>query len=118
LNPRFNGSVNLYADLIQRERTLQHPEYPLFKTVFPGWDNSARRVGRGKIFHQSTPDLFSEWLDLVCRQTMDTLSSNDEKLVFINAWNEWAEGAHLEPDRRFGYAYLEATAKILNKYAA
>jgi hypothetical protein len=117
LNPGFNGSIHAYSDLIGNEHMLEHPNYPLFKTVFPDWDNSARRIGRGNIFHQSTPDLFAEWLDLVCRRTVDHATSNDEKLVFINAWNEWAEGAHLEPDRRFGYAYLEALAKTLSKYS-
>jgi hypothetical protein len=118
LNPGFNGSIHSYSDLIENERVMEHPSYPLFKTIFPDWDNSARRIGRGKIFHQSTPQFFAEWFNLVCQRTVEHASSEEERLVFINAWNEWAEGAHLEPDRRFGYAYLEALAKALGSYSS
>ena len=70
---------------------------------------------RGTIFNGSTPLLYKKWL----KEILDNLDRNeklDEKRVFINAWNEWAEGACLEPDRNYGYAYIQATRNVLEKY--
>ena len=59
----------------------------------------------------SNPDLYCEWLEAIIRQTQE--KPPERQLVFINAWNEWAEGSHLEPDQRWGRAYLEATRQAL-----
>ena len=79
----------------------------------PGWDNEPRRPGRGSTYAFSTPALYRQWLEAACRAS---LAEPDpaQRLVFINAWNEWGEGAHLEPDRRFGYAYLQATRDVIH----
>lgn len=70
--------------------------------VCPRWDNTPRR-GRGAIaLVDSNPAEYQRWLATV-------LATTDKPLVFINAWNEWGEGAHLEPDRMWGRRYLEAT---------
>lgn len=73
----------------------------------PGWDNTARRPHTSFCFENATPGAFQAWLE---ESIADTKEQNfgDERLVFVNAWNEWAEGAYLEPDRRFGHTYLEA----------
>ena len=55
----------------------------------------------------SNPSLFKKWMDFAIRETLEQFSG-EERLVFVNAWNEWAEGAHLEPDERWGRKYLEA----------
>ena len=111
INPEFNGTVYDYSDTIRLwEKGANWPDYTLFKTVMPGWDNQARRPGGGYAFSGTTPFLYRWWLQNVCKMTRNRYQSGDEKFVFINAWNEWAEGAYLEPDRRFGYAYLGATA--------
>ena len=80
------------------------------------WDNSARRRERGAaIFDGSTPELYSRWLqEAIERFTPPTA---DENLVFLNAWNEWAEGNHLEPCQRWGRAYLEVTRDVLAQAA-
>ena len=86
--------------------------YLRYPCVTPMWDNSARRRQHGAaIFVGSTPELYARWLrDVIERFTPP---SSEENLVFINAWNEWAEGNHLEPCQRWGSAYLDATRDVL-----
>jgi lipopolysaccharide biosynthesis protein len=115
VNPRFNGTVYDYNYLVEYSRQYEPAEYPLFRTVTPMWDNEPRRPGRGTVFANSSPARYAEWLENACRYADDCLRP-EEAFVFVNAWNEWAEGAHLEPDRRYGYAYLEATAAALRKF--
>lgn len=65
-----------------------------------------------QLYTNSTPEFYAHWLRSVLDDS-PTLSRLPEPLVFINAWNEWAEGNHLEPDLRWGHAYLKATADML-----
>jgi lipopolysaccharide biosynthesis protein len=88
------------------------PTYKLFKGVFPGWDNSARRKKDPLLFANSSPDCYAFWLSQIARYTLENFAG-DERLVFINAWNEWGEGCHLEPDDKYGVKYLEATRLAL-----
>ncbi|HXE95589.1 MAG TPA: glycoside hydrolase family 99-like domain-containing protein [Dongiaceae bacterium] len=85
----------------------QVPDYPFFRGVFPSWDNSARRKNEPSIVVNSSPEKFAFWLATVILQTLEK-RQGDERMVFINAWNEWGEGCHLEPDERYGMAWLEA----------
>lgn len=90
---------------------FSNTDFKLFKCVFPGWDNSARRFSStATILQGSTPFKYSEWLKF-CLDMCE-----DEDIIFINAWNEWAEGAYLEPDLRNGFAFLDATWSVLNDY--
>jgi lipopolysaccharide biosynthesis protein len=88
------------------------PDYQLFRTVITCWDNTARRQDEPLIFHNSSPQIYQSWLSAVIKYTYEN-SPIGERFVFINAWNEWAEATHLEPDRKYGYAYLDATAQAL-----
>lgn len=112
LNPSFDGIVYDYEMHVQSKEYLTESPCLTFKTVAPGWDNTARKPDGGHIFYGSNPRLYSEWLTNVIRYTKDN-HDKDNQIVFINAWNEWAEGAHLEPDRRYGYGYLQATRNAL-----
>lgn len=88
------------------------PSWPRFPTVMPGWDNTARRMKAAAIFNGATPGAFQAWLETAIEQT-SAHNAPGERIVFINAWNEWAEGAQLEPDRMFGHARLEAVQGAL-----
>ena len=76
-----------------------------FPCLRPNWDNTPRSGADGIVFHNSTPELFRAHL----RQGLDRVAGVpwQHRLLFIKAWNEWAEGNHLEPDRRFGMQYLD-----------
>ena len=84
--------------------------YQRYRCLTPGWDNSPRRKENPVIFHGSTPERYEEWLRALSDETLRE-RSGQERLLFVNAWNEWGEGNHLEPDLRWGRAYLEATAR-------
>ncbi|MBP1688784.1 MAG: hypothetical protein H6Q33_4927, partial [Deltaproteobacteria bacterium] len=92
------------------------PTYPLFRCVSPGWDNTARRGPNALIFADSTPDRYARWLEAACIETCRT-QPPERRFVFLNAWNEWAEAAYLEPDLRYGYAYLNRTATVMGRMA-
>ncbi|BDQ38457.1 hypothetical protein SYK_28170 [Pseudodesulfovibrio nedwellii] len=123
-NPRLNDQLNVVPDYDGQIFDYEHfaksyssvdPEYVLYKTVSPAWDNTARRGVCGTIFANSNPSKYKKWLDLASKWTSSKHPSGSQ-FVFINAWNEWAEGAYLEPDRTYGYAYLNATSQVLAEY--
>lgn len=88
------------------------PDFPLIKTAAPGWDNDPRRQGQGLVLHGATPAGYEKWLTgLVERSARHPFFG--ERLVCVNAWNEWAEGAYLEPDLHYGGAWLNATARAI-----
>ncbi len=116
LNPNYRGIIYDYRYFLERSRKYKKEDYKLFRGVTPGWDNEARKPGRGTTFLFSTPDAYAEWLDNACRATLEEFEG-DERIIFVNAWNEWAEGCHLEPDQKYGYAYLQKTADALKKPA-
>ena len=109
LNEQFEGAVADYRDLAVRYATRDFPGYKRFMGAMPGWDNTARRQNNSYCFENATPGAFQAWLETAVTRTKQQYSG-DERLIFINAWNEWAEGAYLEPDRRFGHAFLQAHA--------
>jgi hypothetical protein len=113
LDPQFSGIIRSYEMMASQACALPRREYTFFHGVCPGWDCEARQPGRGASFIGSCPGAYSAWLARACRRTLDE-RVGDQRLVFINAWNEWGEGAYLEPDRHYGYAYLAATARVLN----
>jgi lipopolysaccharide biosynthesis protein len=116
VNPHYQGVVYEYSTVVQRELRKAVPKgYDYYRCAFPSWDNEPRRKGRGMTFAHSSPALYGLWLKRACEHAAKELPA-DRRFVFVNAWNEWAEGAYLEPDRRYGYAYLQTTADILRAF--
>lgn len=113
-----------YKDLVKKALTDPVPEYPRIPCVCPGWDNSPRRERGATIFINSTPEKYEYWLQDVVNRTKANLrlgTNHDitpDSLIFINAWNEWAEGNHLEPCQKWGRRYLEATQRALSAPAS
>ncbi|TIT29438.1 MAG: glycosyltransferase [Mesorhizobium sp.] len=113
LRQDFATTVYDWSVFLQRSENYPPRKYKLFRSVCPGWDNSARRKGGGTVFINNTPALYRRWLDNAIEDALTHVDEPSERLVFVNAWNEWAEGAHLEPDSANGHAYLQATRDSL-----
>ncbi|PHS36194.1 MAG: hypothetical protein COB07_12670 [Sulfurovum sp.] len=114
-NSSYEGNAYDYKSAINYSISLKKMEYTKFRSVCPGWDNEARKPGKGTSFINTYPSVYSKWLEFILYDTNNNQTKH-EKIIFINAWNEWAEGAYLEPDRKFGYAYLNVTYKQLKKF--
>jgi 2-polyprenyl-3-methyl-5-hydroxy-6-metoxy-1,4-benzoquinol methylase len=107
----FHGTVVEYAELAQSYLDMNYPHPNVFRTVCPSWDQTARVGSRAFIALNGTPSNYEYWLKGAVQRTAADFPGR-ERFVFINAWNEWAEGCHLEPDRRYQRQFLEATLRV------
>jgi lipopolysaccharide biosynthesis protein len=117
LRRKFFGdrtNVQNYSHLVWSMSRRGLPGYPRFPCITPSWDNSARRRYGATVFIESSPALFQEWATNTLAKLKS--SNNTPSILFINAWNEWAEGNHLEPDQRYGRSYLKALRGALRSF--
>jgi hypothetical protein len=114
LDNSFEGFLYDYRRVVSNALLRPTPAYRQYRGVMPGWDNTARRRHAAHIYHHSSPELYGRWLHEVCEQAR--VGDIQQPVVFINAWNEWAEGACLEPDLRSGRAYLKATRQAVTTH--
>ena len=115
INKAYTGKVYKYPQLLDIAHNYTVPDFVRFRGITPGWDNEPRRTGKGSSFIDNSPDVYKKWLANLCYYTQSQQPEN-KQYIFINAWNEWAEGAYLEPDNKFGYAFLEATYQVLSHF--
>lgn len=106
-NEEFEGTVHDYREIVLNYTSKKVPGFRRFPGTMPGWDNTPRQKNKPNIFMQSNPGSFQAWLEYNITTTCEQ-NAPGERFVFINAWNEWAEGAFLEPSREDGHGYLEA----------
>ncbi|WP_421913890.1 glycoside hydrolase family 99-like domain-containing protein [Mesorhizobium sp.] len=107
----YSGHAVEYADVAREYLQRDHGVRRIYRTVFPSWDNTARVQDRALIVLGATIDNYERWLKGATDRTKNERHGT-QQLVFVNAWNEWAEGCHLEPDREFGRGFLEATLRV------
>jgi lipopolysaccharide biosynthesis protein len=108
--PRFYDFDELWLNTLRSTSDTTLPVYP---GAFLDWDNTARYGRRARVVRGSTPERFEFWFEqLVAKTEQRPL---EERLIFLNAWNEWAEGTYLEPDDEFGHRYLEAVARCVHR---
>ncbi len=103
-----------YKWIVENLETLKNYPVKIYPSIVPGWDNTARRNNDpALILTNSNPQLFENLLQKILKDF--TPFSDEENFIFINAWNEWAEGNHIEPCKRYGTAYLEIIERGINK---
>ncbi len=118
LDPAFDGAIYDYDQVVTSAVRSSDADYKVFPTAMLSWDNTARKKNRSTIFANFTVARYAQWLSAnLERVAGNNLLSLDEKIVFVNAWNEWAEGTHLEPDQKHGFGYLAATKSVMENYS-
>lgn len=115
LIPSTNFGVFDMNEYVEQAKYRRHlGDGDLYKTCFPCWDNLPRKMySMGKCFLLSD-ESFEKWLAGIIKWTKEN-NTSDKQYVYINAWNEWGEGAMLEPTTRFGYKYLNIVKKCLEE---
>ncbi len=114
--PKKNNPFNMgfdYESYVNYLCSCPTPNFKIFPGITPSWDNSPRRKGWFFELKKSTPIIYGKWLRRILKTFIPY--SEEENFVFINAWNEWAEGNHLEPDLKWGCGYLEETQKAIKE---
>ncbi len=104
-----SANLKVYDYTTARRLMTKHRSFPVYPCIFVGWDNTPRRGSNGIIMIKSSPEAFESGLSALVQAQSG--KPYDDRLVFINAWNEWAEGNHLEPDLKNGRRYLEAVRR-------
>lgn len=113
INWLFARNIYSYSYLCRMiEKSYRQQKKKTFAGVFIGWDNTSRKDEAGIIVRGSTPQKFGRHMEKMLRQSEEF----GNEFVFINAWNEWSEGTYLEPDKKYGYAYLHYLKRAIKKY--
>jgi hypothetical protein len=102
-------AVYLYEEVLSELSPLKITHSSTYPCIMPNWDNTPRSGERGFVLHDSKPELFRVILKSAIKIANEM--PDNQKIIFIKSWNEWAEGNYLEPDLKFGRAYLEVIKK-------
>ena len=111
-----NVKTNIYniEEYIHKKEYISEEQFPIYKCCFPSWDNSPRKAYSGGYCFLMNATLFKEWL-IGCIQWTQSHHDQNHQYVYINAWNEWAEGAILEPTTRRGYESLQIVKESIEE---
>ena len=116
IDTNYLGNAIDYRALLSTANGYSEFDFPTYKSVSPSWDNDARKKGKQSgVFYAANADNYGKWL----KETIDRSShETNSPLIFINAWNEWGEGAVLEPTLGYGHANLLRTAEVIAEYSS
>lgn len=103
---------NLVEHIVAGQGYVERFDHKVYRGVMLGWDNSARRDKGYSVWLGFSLPLYYQWVRYITEYTRKHFSREDS-FFFINAWNEWAEGTYLEPDKRFGYSSINVTSRAL-----
>lgn len=106
---RNTYSYNYLCREIEKKAKRNDPK--TFAGIFTGWDNTSRKDEMGIVVKGSNPWRFQRHL----MKMLKLSEKNQRKFIFLNAWNEWSEGAYIEPDKKYKYGYLKALRKAIKK---
>ena len=111
---KYIKNHNFYNFLIYKNKNFINltNEFPVFRGSMLEWDNTPRRGKNGVIFREYSPEKFYILNKMIIQYTKTHYNSSN-RLIFINAWNEWGEGTYLEPDEKYGYSSINALSKAL-----
>lgn len=115
LLPKAFGEHKIFEYQLMVEKTMSKPvpAYPFIRCVSPGFDNSPRRPkANATVLRNNKPEFYEAWLQRALAWA-ELHDYTGQRMVFVNSWNEWAEGNHLEPDTNTGLVYLEATQRAI-----
>ncbi len=104
----FYDYDSVWKEIVKIRRDLELITFP---GAFVDWDNTARYKNKATIFRGASPEKFEYWLGMLARSMPER--EIPEPFIFLNAWNEWAEGTSLEPDEKHGLNYLEAIKRVV-----
>jgi len=114
IKKEFEGYIEDYKQAMINFISRESSNVPWYRGLIPSWDNTARRGLKSHIYKGANPELYKEWLSFLADYAYS--APNGQPIIFVNAWNEWAEGAYLEPDEKHGRQYLEATCEAMKGY--
>lgn len=111
---RGKPTIDYYENVLPELAPLNITHSTTYPCIIPNWDNTPRSGVRGYVLQDSKPELFR----IILRRAIEIASeiSGDQNIVFIKSWNEWAEGNHLEPDIKFGKAYLDVIKEEVSRF--
>lgn len=107
LDSNWVGNAHDYRELARAFMTREEVGFKRIRSVLVGWDTTPRHPNRSLVLEHSSPGALQAWLEWTYQRTREQ-NYGDERLVFINAWNEWCEGSYLEPDLDYGHGFLQA----------
>lgn len=111
-NEKFAGSTHDYSEMVSKSLNKVDDGYTCYKAVTMEWDNTARRQNKASFFTNVTPGKLGRWMSGIDNIYDVKGVAQKDRLLFVNAWNEWAEGTYLEPDKKHGYSYLNTVSRF------